>query len=109
MTERPCSACGYDLSGLPPRGRCPECGQAFNMLTGEGVADARARGKAARSLDFAARLRTLTFAFFAVATLAAGGVGALFAANPYRPLALAAVVGAVFVMAAVTSYLYEND
>lgn len=24
--SRPCSKCGYDLKGLPPRSRCPECG-----------------------------------------------------------------------------------
>jgi hypothetical protein len=26
---RRCGHCGYDLHGLPPEGRCPECGQPF--------------------------------------------------------------------------------
>ncbi len=25
-----CARCGYDLSGLPQRGRCPECGDLFD-------------------------------------------------------------------------------
>lgn len=27
-----CAKCGYELSGLPMRGRCPECGQVFDQI-----------------------------------------------------------------------------
>lgn len=30
--EMPCSRCGYALGGLPGRGTCPECGQAYDKF-----------------------------------------------------------------------------
>lgn len=36
--DRLCSQCGYPLKGLPRRGHCPECGNGFNTVTGEGIA-----------------------------------------------------------------------
>jgi hypothetical protein len=36
-----CSGCGYDLTGLPDIGNCPECGQTYNRHSREGVARRR--------------------------------------------------------------------
>jgi len=33
-----CRGCGYDLRGGPIRGQCPECGRAFDLNTGTGLA-----------------------------------------------------------------------
>ncbi len=108
LMERPCSECGYDLSGLGVRGKCPECGQVFNLLSGEGIGGT-GRGKADRSLDLAARLRTITFGVATASVLVCGGAGSYFATNPYRPIAIAGVFAGLLAMATVTSYLYEND
>jgi len=32
-----CEACGYDLMGLTGRGRCPECGNRYDMINNLGV------------------------------------------------------------------------
>jgi hypothetical protein len=34
---RICSKCKYPLHGLARMGKCPECGNAFSVVTGEGV------------------------------------------------------------------------
>lgn len=37
-----CVQCGYDLSGSPDIGRCPECGQDYDRRTGKGIASSTA-------------------------------------------------------------------
>lgn len=37
MTDKVCKKCKYDLVGLQPIGKCPECGLAYNSYTGDGL------------------------------------------------------------------------
>jgi hypothetical protein len=32
-----CVECGYDFTGLPSRGNCPECGRRYDLTTGAGT------------------------------------------------------------------------
>lgn len=32
-----CQRCDYDLTGAPARGQCPECGNRFDVESGQGV------------------------------------------------------------------------
>ena len=32
-----CAKCGYELTGLPLRGRCPECGQVYDQVRRVGM------------------------------------------------------------------------
>lgn len=110
MKDRRCSNCDYDLSGLAARGKCPECGQFFNVLSGEGLGGKGGnRGRASRSLSFAARLRTITLALFTVAVLGCGGIASMWASNPFRPVAIACLIAGIGAMAAVASYLSEKE
>lgn len=79
MHERiPCAGCGYDIRGLDPNGRCPECGIPIDTRP----VDLASRAYAVASITFTALsllcVLTITFAFggfiFAI-------VGACFAAD----------------------------
>lgn len=106
-----CAACGYDLSGLGEQGRCPECGEAFNQTSGEGLRggprDFAERQR--RSERLARRLRTLALAGLAVVVLGCGGLGTLIADDWRYPMGTALLVAAVAVLAAVTSFFSEKD
>lgn len=107
--ERNCGECGYDLTGLPGRqGSCPECGKAWDAITGRGIDqfDESGRRRAERLLN---RVRTLLFALFTLGVLICGGVGTLVASNPWRPIAIAGVIALVGLLATITSYFYEDD
>ncbi len=103
-----CAACGYDLSGLPVRGNCPECGAYFDRVRGTGLSDNRAE-QMQRSDRLLRRLRTIFLALGAVAFMGCGGGLALIANEPARPIWVASVFALVMVLAAVTSYVYEKD
>lgn len=62
--ERNCSKCNYDLLGLADQGRCPECGQRYNVLTGQGLrGTAGALSEAQQRADrILARVRTISLA-----------------------------------------------
>lgn len=66
--QRECVKCGYDLLGLPDTGKCPECGQKFNVLTGEGLrGTAGATSEAQKRADhILGRIRTISLAVVAV-------------------------------------------
>jgi len=97
-----CAICGYDLHGLRSRGQCPECGAAFNKVSGEGVASGQGETKPAQqTLSDLARSRT---GLLAAATLAAivGVVWWMLLRPSYLPI----VVGIWFILlgAAATTY-----
>lgn len=106
---RACSQCGYDLTGLPGlQGACPECGQFWDVMTGRGLGDLSDKGRR-RSYSLLNRVRTVLVVLFTLCVLACGGLATLVASNPWRPVALAGIIAVVGVLAAVTSYVYEDD
>lgn len=101
---RYCGHCGYDLTGLPRQGTCPECGHAYDVGTGRGISDG-----SRRRIQSADRLRTILVASLIPAVILVGGLLALFASRPKRVLALAGFLAGLCLLAAITSYLYEGD
>ena len=109
MSDPTCNQCDYELAGLRrSRGTCPECGQYFNLLSGEGVAG-RASDRHRRGERFAARLRTVLLGLLAVGLMGCGGLLSLAASDPLVPLLSMGLIAAVAGLAAVVSFLSERD
>ncbi|MEM6333377.1 MAG: hypothetical protein AAF823_08585 [Planctomycetota bacterium] len=101
-----CAKCGYDLTGMVGAGRCPECGNEYDLGYGRGVSSRLSRS--VERGDFLMRrmvtiaLLLLTLGIAAVSGLAAWGTGS------YRPLLVGGLVAAVTGLGMLTSYLYER-
>lgn len=101
-----CGKCGYDLTGLRALGECPECGEAYDTRTGQGL---RRGAHSPHATDWKLhRLRTVALAAAAVGVLALGGLAALVIDRPMTAVWLSVSIACVVVLAAVTSYLYEH-
>jgi hypothetical protein len=50
LADVPCAGCGYDLRGLPPDGRCPECGGSIPASLAQAAAAPLAAGDDAAAL-----------------------------------------------------------
>ena len=100
-----CNKCGYELLGLPNRGECPECGSSFDKELRRGVTDASDTNRGDRIVR---RVRTISIAVMAVFIVACGGFFQMLAPHS-KSLAVGLVVGAVVVLGAVVSFVYESD
>jgi hypothetical protein len=106
-----CQQCGYDLSGLGRRGRCPECGQAFDRVTGAGLVEppSRRTERYDRGDRLMRRLRTLGLLVPSVVLLICGGIGVLLVDEWQYVMGSAAVLAAVLGLGAWASYVTERD
>jgi len=107
--ERICANCGYDLMGSRPKGRCPECGNAYNAESGAGI-----RGSAAAEEKVSFVLRRIRTILLGVAALLCVSCGAgisygFMQGNNLKPFVVSVMVAVLLLIGAVTSYLYERD
>jgi len=107
-----CRQCEYDLTGLPTRGRCPECGGTYNLKTGQGVTGGPSESHR-RGDRIMARIRTILLLLAIVVVMGCGGLLSWIVhqlnGKWLQPLALAGLLGVVLLMAAVLSYLNEKE
>jgi len=104
-----CSNCGYELLGLPRQGRCPECGQYYNMLSGEGTKGTEA---AEEKLSFIfRRIRTVVLGLMTLASVGCGSCLSFYVLqnNNNKPFGISLVIGGLLLLATIASYLYERD
>ena len=96
------------MTGLPPRGRCPECGADYDARFGGGPAGERAE-RHNRGDRLMRRLRTIGLVVLAVMVFGCGGLFALGAREPATPLWTGALFAGLCLLGAFTSYLYERE
>ena len=102
-----CDQCGYDLSGLGVRGRCPECGHRFNTIS-QAVRD-KPTHPLRRPGMFAGQGLTVVLGAAVLVVLAIGGLLALRTPDPAWPMVTASVMALVLAMMAVWSYLASKS
>lgn len=101
MQTRTCGRCGYDLVGIAAAGRCPECGQAYDLASGQGTD--------ARRVPWVLRHgRTASLVGLAVFILGCSGLLSLAARNKMAMVLSGLMVAAVVGLGAVMSYLSEQ-
>ncbi len=96
-----CGKCGYDLTGLSPRGHCPECGNLFDRGRGLGIKHtltAEERGDRLMKL-----IRTIALALATLVVIALTSV--LYAAGFPKVLGIGLVTIVILGLAAATSYI----
>ena len=110
MTETTwnCVSCGYDLTGLDPRGRCPECGQDYDVSSGTGLTS-HFSARYARTSFILARIRTVVLGVLTLLVLAAGLLATMWMQSGSRPLVVSMVFAGVLGMAAIASFMYERE
>ena len=86
-----CTRCTYDLTGLAPVGQCPECGNPYDVDTGQG---------AASQAEFASERRRTRYRTFglAAAVLASGCLLSAWLST-VGPLFFSAIPAALLVLA----------
>ena len=100
-----CIHCGYDLRGLSFAGQCPECGSRYDKSIGMGIKEELT--PETRGARLMARIRTIFLAVLAVMVVGCGGLVTWLSGRP-RAVWLGVLVGAVLVLATVTSFVYEK-
>ena len=104
-----CSGCGYDLTGGAREGRCPECGQAYDVSTGKGVTKRSAAMEAHYRGDRVVYLFKLwTLILLAVICAGLGGLRGLMVDDPARPIAIGLLFGGLFAFGALATWFTER-
>ncbi|MEX0775741.1 MAG: hypothetical protein WD042_08525 [Phycisphaeraceae bacterium] len=105
LIDKQCGKCGYDLTGLEPVGRCPECGQEYDVPARKGIYDTASHQ---RHLEWVLRrIRTILLASVLACILICGGIFAIL--NKPKVLVFAALFALIFGLSTAVSYLYERD
>jgi len=103
-----CVKCGYDLTGLAERGRCPECGRPFDRTTGEGIRGAEP--PKIRGLRMIRRVRTLVLASSAGGVMVVAVVVAWrWPSHAWGIVEFGGFIAGMVLLGAVTSFVYEKD
>ena len=100
-----CSECEYDLTGLPRSGKCPECGNYYDMQFKFGLVGMRTKQEKMDQL--LRRVRTIVFVIVAAGCATLGLL--LSFVGSARSLYVGLLSAGVFALCALTSWVYEKD
>jgi hypothetical protein len=107
VTGKRCSACKYDMTGLPPVGRCPECGNVYSMVSGEGLRDLPTEQDLRDSL--LRRTRTAVLAAATVTVLICSGLFTQVVARPWMAVGMGIFAALILALGTAISHLDERE
>ncbi len=99
-----CGQCGYDLTGLDSRGRCPECGELYDM-------DHPSEGWFEYEQTIRRRLlrwRTIVLGLLALAILSCGGISRIITGDLNQFFWMLMLLGAIGLLCTAVSYVYQE-
>ena len=107
--QRPdnCEHCGYDLTGLPDLGRCPECGQSYSSWADAGRGGPRHADQPPPTWWARHHLSLRLFLSAPIVLLGTGCLSVLTTTDQYV-LAVGGALGFLLLLGAVISYLFER-
>lgn len=104
-----CNNCGYDLMGVARKGRCPECGQAYDIDDNTGVNRRSAAMEAHERGDRVMFLVKLgCFIGLAAICVLLGVWRAWGAVEPRGPMIIGGLFGGLFAFAAFVTWFTER-
>ncbi|MEM6504821.1 MAG: hypothetical protein AAF711_05095 [Planctomycetota bacterium] len=83
-----CHDCGYDLTGLPPQGECPECGTRYDIHS-------IYRATQAHEPAFVKHVKWVALTAFTVMVLVCGGALSIQSDRPLGVVALTLIIAGV--------------
>lgn len=108
-TQINCSECGYDLLGVARRGRCPECGQKYDISSNQGVSQHSSASRANERGDRVVYLvKFWSFVTLAVLCVGLGALRSYFALKPVGPMVIGGLFGSLFAFGALVTWFTER-
>ena len=106
-----CGKCGYELTGLPSVGNCPECGQAYRSRSAADADDRdawRAAGSTVKRSWIARHARSVLLVVAAVPVLLCSGLLSVVVSNNQYVLVTGSLLTFLILLGAVISYFFER-
>lgn len=101
-----CRKCGYDLTGMPNDGKCPECGLPYNVRRRDGVR--LPESPLEKSNRLYARARTIILT--SIGTILLGvGIYSQFVLDHELAIYTVGFLGIMLLVGAAISYVSESD
>jgi len=105
-----CKQCGYDLNGLPAQGQCPECGQRYDILTGEGLSRGELNRSMARHWTIVNFFKVYLPLTVGLIILGLGFAGMIYSSNQsgqtsWGPLIISGMIAIIFLISALINWI----
>ena len=102
-----CGKCGYDLTGLPSVGDCPECGQTYSSWSDAG-GGRHGADRSARRPWIVRHARSLLLLVAALPVLCCAGLLSFVAGSSQYVLIAGSVLTFLLLLGAAISYVFER-
>ncbi len=101
-----CGKCGYDLTGLPLRGGCPECGNTYDQDRDIGMGHAMTPED--RGQRIALWLKVIGLVVCAMGVMSCSGLLSMLATNPKKPLMTGGAISILLLVIALGIFVLDR-